>query len=102
MGRRLWIGRRDGQRLVILVGLRGGRGHLALVDANKGRVVRTIEVHDPLSARFSPDGRMLAFDRPRSTPNGMARDIIVADLTSGREHRVLEATGHNAPDGLDG
>jgi Tol biopolymer transport system component len=90
-----WSG--DGQRLAVLVQRAGARDQVIVLDATTGSVVATIEVQDRPSVRFSPEGRLLALDRVRATPNGMARDIVVVDLTSRREHRIIEGTGHNAP-----
>lgn len=87
----------DGERLIVWAGLQGGRSQLIVIDARTGSVVQVVDVNDPVAPRFSPDGRMFAYGQARTTPNGLARDIVVLDIAAKQEHRVFEGSGYTAP-----
>src|SRR5207248_3303825 len=73
----------DGSRVAIFGGTR-----LLVADAATGRVLRSLRPADGamLPAAFSPDGRLLAFDRPTLRRNGRTRrfGVRILDVQTGR------------------
>ena len=76
----------DGKRFAI-ASVSGGQPTLRIMDANSGRVVKTVsfkEMGEMYHPTFSPDGKQVVF----SGLIGGASDLFVVDLSNGRHHRL--------------
>jgi Tol biopolymer transport system component len=78
---------RDGSSILLTIFLPNRSTQIAALSASDGslRILKSSDWRHPIGAAFSPDGRFVAFDYPKSDP-GSAREI-----------RVVSARGGEAP-----
>jgi Tol biopolymer transport system component len=80
----------DGRNILAIFTQKEAAGQLALVSASDGsvRILKTFDQVVPGRARFSPDGRYVAYGFPQQ-PGSAAHDISVFAVDGGRETAVV-------------
>lgn len=96
---------RDGRWIAVSIRRVDRTAQIGLVDAAAGalRVLRSVEWIGPTHMAFSPDGRMLAYDRP-SGEGEVERDVFAMAIDGSRESAVVVNPGDDrlvgwSPDG---
>jgi Tol biopolymer transport system component len=81
----------DGTHVLTVFYKKRGGSRLALVSVADGsvRVLRTFDLSGPSRARFSPDGRYVAYDIQQS-PGSAKYDVFALAVESGREFAVVQ------------
>jgi Tol biopolymer transport system component len=94
-----WLGPQDwspdGRYVLASIARTGGRSELGLISVADGSV-RSLETESE-TARFSPDGHFIVFDRPSG--GGTSGDLFVMTVDGGREDALVK---HPADDALVG
>ena len=97
---------RDGNAILARLWDEEGRGHLALVSTVDGSLRPLVPFRnsdEPQLAALSPDGRFVAYDKPRDRDSD-EYDIFVVSVDGGRESRLVGGPANDklmgwAPDG---
>jgi hypothetical protein len=94
-----WLGPQDwspdGRQILANISWKRGRDQLGLISVADGSV-RSLE-RDSSAAKFSPDGRFIAYERPSGA--GAAGDLFVVTVDGSREDALVK---HPADDTLVG
>ena len=95
----------DGKNILAIFRQKGKPTQLALVSVGDGsvRVLKIFDRESPHRARFSPDGRYIAYDFPQRY-GSYERDIFVLAVDGGREIPLVQHPAHDlifdwTPDG---
>jgi Tol biopolymer transport system component len=92
--RAIWLGGWSRQSLPAVVARTRGGPELVVIDVASGTVRRVKQsVRPPRGFSLSPDGRFLVFDAPREPPFDRPRDIVVLEVATRREWRLVEGVG---------
>jgi serine/threonine protein kinase/Tol biopolymer transport system component len=80
--------------LPVLIGHKTSGFQLSVVDIGTGvqRVLRGLPT-EPTAFGVSPDGRFVAFDLPRGPAPGSSRNIVILEVSSGREWPLIQEAG---------
>jgi Tol biopolymer transport system component len=82
----------DGRTILAIRTQEDGTKQIVLVpfDSGSARVLKTFDWRQPMRMNFSPDGRFIVYDFPTVESSNLDRDLYVLDLTTGREHRLVQ------------